>query len=84
MAKSTKPSENIIDEKAPELTDEMPPEIPELIDEEIAVPVHEQSATTESGEISFLRHLLFLQHSGGWGKHLDPVINGRIKELQSV
>jgi len=33
-------------------------------------------------EIQFLERLLHIQHSGGWGKHLDAVINERIKLLK--
>lgn len=36
----------------------------------------------ESDEIRFLRHLLQLQHNGGWGHHLDAPIHNRIAELK--
>lgn len=45
--------------------------------------VEEAAVIPESSEILFLRHLMNIQHSGGWGKHLDHVINERIKELQA-
>jgi hypothetical protein len=36
----------------------------------------------ESDEILFLRHLMNVQHSGGWGKHLDHIILERIATLK--
>lgn len=30
-------------------------------------------------EYDFLKRLQNFQHNGGWGKHLDPMINERLK-----
>jgi len=35
----------------------------------------------ETEEILFLRKILHIQHEGGFGRHLDVIINERIKEL---
>lgn len=34
-------------------------------------------------EIEFLEKILEIQHSGGWGHHLDDFIYNRIKVLQN-
>jgi hypothetical protein len=35
----------------------------------------------ESDEVFFLRRILYIQHSGGFGRHLDEIIYERIKSL---
>src|SRR3954469_4850306 len=48
-----------------------------VIEEQLPAVVEE----TESEEVLFLRNILAIQHNGGWGHHLDDVINERIKSL---
>jgi hypothetical protein len=36
----------------------------------------------DTGEVAFLKRLLFLQHTGGFGHHLDKEINERIKTVE--
>lgn len=38
----------------------------------------------ESDEILFLRRILRIQDEGGFGRHLNDLINDRIKELKNV
>ncbi len=50
--------------------------------------VQELSETVEIGneriesEKEFLQRILFIQHTGGFGRHLDTMINERIKLLK--
>lgn len=50
------------------------------IEREVAISPKEKN---DSDEILFLNHLLYRQHSGGFGKHLDDEINERVKYLRS-
>lgn len=51
------------------------PDIPaQMIEQDI-------SNKTET-EVDFLLRLLKIQHQGGWGRHLDDIINDRIKTLK--
>jgi hypothetical protein len=43
------------------------------------IPIQEEKP--ESDEVVFLRRILHIQHDGGFGRHLDEIINERIKEL---
>ncbi len=36
----------------------------------------------ESSEVLFLKRILHIQHEGGFGRHLDDIINERINELK--
>jgi len=37
----------------------------------------------ESDEILFLRRILFIQNDGGFGRHLNGIINERINSLKA-
>ncbi len=37
----------------------------------------------DSDEVLFLKKILHIQHNGGFGRHLDFLINERIKELKN-
>lgn len=37
-----------------------------------------------SEEINFLERILDIQHTGGFGRHLDVLINERIKSLKGI
>jgi hypothetical protein len=37
----------------------------------------------ESDEVLFLRRILNIQYSGGFGRHLDDLLNERIKQLKA-
>lgn len=76
MAKAAKPKENIY---IPDVPAQMEEELQSVQILEDKVEVVEE---VQSDEISFLKRLLDIQHSGGWGKHLDGVINERINELK--
>ena len=43
--------------------------------------IEEIITPTILSETDFLKHLLHLQDIGGWGKHLHPIIEKRIKEI---
>jgi len=62
------------------LVKEHPVYIPEIPAQIIDTSVTEKP--TGETEIKFLERLLHIQHSGGWGRHLDEIINDRIKSLQ--
>lgn len=66
-------------EKTSETKEEEPVYIPDIPAQIIAHSMPE--LPKGETEIEFLQRLLHIQHTGGWGKHLDEVINGRIKEL---
>lgn len=91
MAKVVKQKTDIINEEI-SLVDETQtgithpvsvPDIPAQMEEEtpLAQIVH-PSEEKESDEILFLRRVLHVQHSGGFGRHLDDLIYDRIKELK--
>lgn len=76
MAKAAKPKE-----------DTFIPDVPAQMEEELqSVQIVEDKVEVieevESSEILFLKKLLEIQHNGGWGRHLDGVINERINELK--
>lgn len=63
------------------------PDIPAQVEEkeikEISEsPVQIMQAVPESDEILFLKRILYIQHTGGFGRHLDDIIYERIKELK--
>ena len=69
MAKSAKPKEDIF---IPDVPAQMEEELQSVQIVEDKVEIVEE---VQSDEISFLKKLLDIQHSGGWGRHLDDVIN---------
>lgn len=82
MAKLSKPQEPVqkgIEEPV------FVPEIPAQIKEEKEMPMAQivhSIEQTESDEILLLRRILHIQHTGGFGRHLDEIIYERIKELK--
>lgn len=71
----------------PEETTEVPEEVVEVAALPIFVPdipaqIIEVDEYTD--EIVFLRRVLDIQREGGFGRHLDVLINDRIKSLKSV
>lgn len=76
MAKSAKPKEDIF---IPDVPAQMEEELQSVQIVEDKVEIVEE---VQSDEISFLKKLLDIQHSGGWGRHLDDVINERINSLK--
>ena len=55
------------------------PDIPaQMIEESRTI---EHTDVVES-EVGFLKRILHIQHNGGFGRHLDDIINERIKMLQ--
>lgn len=90
MAKAVKPKkeetveqpENSVAETKEEVTEEVVTEEPvveEKKEEDTSLSIH---ATDEKEtEVGFLQRLLSIQHEGGWGHHLDSIINDRIKSL---
>ncbi len=83
MAKAIKKeSENITEQPGIE-TPVSTPDIPAQMEEQLPIaqvvyPIEEK----ESDEILFLRRILHIQHTGGFGRHLDDIIYERIKELK--
>lgn len=73
MATKKKAEETI--QEVEETVNETPvyvPDVPaQMIEEEPA----------KETEVEFLKRLLAIQHTGGFGRHLDDVINKRIKLL---
>lgn len=49
---------------------------------EITITDSAETDKPESDEIVFLRHILHIEHTGGWGRHLDDIINERINKLK--
>ena len=76
MARTAKPKEDTF---IPDVPAQMEGELQSIQIVEDKVEIFEE---VESDEILFLKRLLFIQNSGGWGKHLDGVINERINELK--
>lgn len=85
MAKSKK-----IAEETPEVTpiieDTETVVVPDAIEPIVEEPKEEKKAAikkevTEKDEVLFLKRILHIQHSGGFGRHLDDIIYDRIKEL---
>lgn len=54
------------------------PDMPSQMDD--SIPENPKGET----EIEFLQRVLHKQHDGGFGRHLDEMINERIKELRNV
>jgi hypothetical protein len=79
MAKAAKPKEDIF---VPDVPAQMEEELQSVQIVEDKVEVVEVIEEVESSEILFLKKLLEIQHNGGWGRHLDGVINERINELK--
>lgn len=69
--------------EVPESQDQDISEVPlmEAVKEETVEVAPVIEIKPESNEVLFLRRLLHIQHSGGFGKHLDDIIYERIKEL---
>jgi hypothetical protein len=91
MSKSKKTEEVqepevVIPEVTETLPEEVLPEATEEVQEPVSIPdVPAQMdlvEVVESGEISFLRKILSIQHEGGWGSHLDDIIYARIASLK--
>ncbi|MCL5460372.1 hypothetical protein M3M33_17170, partial [Loigolactobacillus coryniformis] len=60
--------------------------VPDAIEPIVAAPHEDKKAAikkevTEKDEVLFLKRILHIQHSGGFGRHLDDIIYDRIKEL---
>lgn len=49
--------------------------------ETVSIPMEGQEKETE---YEFLKRLMQFQNTGGFGKHLDPMIYGRMKTLKPV
>lgn len=86
MAKKIKLEEPAENEEIIKTDDPAPPEeqeyvyipdIPAQAKEENTV-VHTDVVETE---VNFLRRILYIQESGGFGSHLNKLINDRIKSL---
>ena len=45
--------------------------------------VYELQEEPETDEIRFLKGILDIQETGGWGRHLHDLINERIKQLKA-
>lgn len=71
MATKKKAEETIVEETVNEIPVYVPDVPAQMIEEE---PVKETEA-------EFLKRLLAIQHTGGFGRHLDDVINERIKSI---
>lgn len=56
------------------------PDIPAQMEEKKASNTVEHTDVVET-EVNFLKRILYIQESGGFGKHLDKLINDRIKTL---
>ena len=50
---------------------------------EISLPLEKLKVVPDSEEVVFLRRVLQIQREGGFGRHLDVLINDRINELKS-
>ena len=64
------------------------PDIPAQMEEVESIEVVKEvvaaiEEVVETDEVSFLKRILLIQHNGGWGRHLDGVINERIDALKS-
>lgn len=59
------------------------PDIPDQmhVDEKVEIQDHRPKIKEDSEEVLFLKKILHVQHSGGWGRHLDNLINERLKKL---
>lgn len=78
------PAQMMDEEKSETIVETYKPSV--IIPEEhisIEETVVEETEIKESDEILFLRSVLQKQHDGGFGRHLDEMINNRIKELKS-
>jgi hypothetical protein len=58
------------------------PEIPAQMEEEVIPVVNEVKLVSD--EIGFLQNILQIQRNGGFGRHLDGIINDRIKTLKGL
>jgi hypothetical protein len=95
MAKKLKPiEEEEIKEQIIEVTEEaeepiveaeMPkiyiPDIPAQMVEEKKLDLYVPEQPKVETEIEFLQRILFIQENGGFGRHLNGIINERIKSL---
>lgn len=83
MAKAIKKDpENITEQQGIE-TPVSTPDIPAQMEEQLPIAqVVYAIEEKESDEILFLRRILHIQHTGGFGRHLDDIIYERIKELK--
>ena len=72
MATSKKKTE----ETVIETVNENPKFIPD-----VPAQMEEQKEEVRETEVEFLQRLLHIQHTGGFGRHLDEVIGERIKYL---
>lgn len=94
MAKSKKTEEQ---PEMPKVDIEQPkftyvPDIPaQIIEDNISATVETKHISSiivvedkECDEVLFLRRILRIQEEGGFGRHLNDLINDRIKELKNV
>lgn len=78
MAKAAKTKEDTFVPDVPAQMEEL--QSVQIVEDKVEVV--EVIEKAESSEILFLKKILEIQHNGGWGKHLDGVINERINELK--
>lgn len=72
--------EPVAEEPEPTIEPVYIPEIPAQMDEVVSPIVVEEKP--ESDEVLFLQNILQIQRNGGFGRHLDGIINDRIKTLK--
>ena len=59
------------------------PDIPAQMEEtEKMSEVSVENIDVSESEVEFLKRILNIQHTGGFGRHLDTIINERIKSIQ--
>lgn len=74
--------ENVTEKLPEEVISETPIYVPDIPAQMIDISVPEQPKGET--EIQFLQRILNKQHDGGFGRHLDDMINERIKELNNA
>lgn len=89
IKKTEEQKEQVIESEQPKFT--YVPDIPaQMIDDSVSATVEPSIISVsvveekECDEILFLRRILRIQEEGGFGRHLNDLINGRIKELKNV
>ena len=96
MAKATAKKKDEVVEEQPEVTNAETTDTTTTEETDVVETVEEQpekeyvyvpdvpaQMVTETAEILFLRKILKIQHEGCFGRHLDTIINDRIKELKA-
>jgi hypothetical protein len=53
------------------------------VSEVVEAPVEALKETKDTDEVAFLKRIYAIQNEGGFGRHLNDLLNERIKELKT-